>query len=43
VLGRFPGVDRLRLEAGLRYWQHAVAVGLGDEDATFALPETVRF
>jgi hypothetical protein len=42
VLGRLPGADRLRLQAGLRYWQHAVQVGLGDSDATFALPETVH-
>jgi hypothetical protein len=42
VLGRLPGADRLSLQAGLRYWRHAVAVGLGDSDATFALPESVR-
>jgi hypothetical protein len=42
VLGRFPGSKRLRLQAGLLYWQHAVAVGLGDEDATFALPDSIR-
>jgi hypothetical protein len=42
VLGRLPGADRVSLQAGLLYWRHAVAVGLGDSDATFALPESVR-
>jgi ER-bound oxygenase mpaB/B'/Rubber oxygenase, catalytic domain len=42
VLGRLPGSERLRLQAGLLYWQHAVAVGLGDEHATFALPDVIR-
>jgi hypothetical protein len=42
VLGRLPGSERLRLEAGLLYWQHVVSVGLGDTDATFALPEALK-
>ena len=42
VLGRIPGADELRFQAGLRYWQHVVEVGLGDADATFALPEAVN-
>ena len=42
VLGRIPGSERLRLEAGLLYWRHVVSVGLGDTDATFALPEALR-
>jgi ER-bound oxygenase mpaB/B'/Rubber oxygenase, catalytic domain len=41
VLGRLPGSERLRLEAGLLYWRHVVSVGLKDADATFALPETL--
>jgi hypothetical protein len=42
VLGKFPGSERLSLEAGLLYWQHVVSVGLKDEEATFALPEALR-
>ncbi|MGO9063898.1 MAG: oxygenase MpaB family protein [Myxococcaceae bacterium] len=42
VLGRVPGANALRLQAGLRYWRHAVETGLGDTDATFSLPEAVR-
>ncbi len=42
VLGRVPGADAFRLQAGLRYWRQAVATGLGDAEATFALPEAVR-
>jgi ER-bound oxygenase mpaB/B'/Rubber oxygenase, catalytic domain len=42
VLGRLPGSERLRLEAGLLYWRHVVSVGLKDADATFALPEALR-
>jgi hypothetical protein len=42
VLGRLPGSERLRLEAGLLYWRHVVSVGLGDTAATFALPEALR-
>jgi ER-bound oxygenase mpaB/B'/Rubber oxygenase, catalytic domain len=41
LLGRIPGSQRLRLEAGLLYWQHVVSVGLGEQDATFALPEVL--
>jgi ER-bound oxygenase mpaB/B'/Rubber oxygenase, catalytic domain len=42
VLGRLPGSERLRLEAGLLYWRHVVSVGLGDTEATFALPDALR-
>jgi hypothetical protein len=42
VLGRFPGSERLRLEAGLLYWQHLVSVGLKDREATFALPDALQ-
>jgi len=42
VLGHIPGANEVRLQAGLRYWQHVVKVGLGDEDATFSLPQAVR-
>ncbi len=42
VLGRIPGSQRLRLEAGLLYWRHVVEVGLGDSEATFALPQALR-
>jgi ER-bound oxygenase mpaB/B'/Rubber oxygenase, catalytic domain len=42
VLGHIPGSQRLRLEAGLLYWQHAVESGLGDTEATFALPGALR-
>ncbi len=42
VLGRVPGANALRLQAGLRYWRHAVETGLGYTDATFSLPEAVR-
>jgi hypothetical protein len=41
VLGRIPGSERLRLEAGLRYWQHAVETGLGDVEATFEMPSAL--
>jgi len=42
VLGHIPGANEVRLRAGLRYWQHVVEVGLGDEEATFSLPQVVR-
>lgn len=42
VLGRLPGSERLRLEAGVLYWQHVVAVGLGDTEASFALPDVLH-
>ena len=41
ALGRLPGSERLRLEAGLLYWQHVVHTGLGDEDATFEMPNAL--
>jgi hypothetical protein len=41
LVGRFPGVDRLALEAGLRYWKRTVEVGLGGEEARFELPGRV--
>jgi hypothetical protein len=41
VLGRIPGSERLRLEAGLLYWQHVVETGLGDAEATFEMPSAL--
>lgn len=41
MLGRIPGSERLRLQAGLLYWQHVVERGLGDQAATFALPSAL--
>ena len=38
LVGRIPGVDRLTLEAGLRYWKRTVELGLGGEEARFELP-----
>jgi hypothetical protein len=42
LVGRLPGVDRLAVEAGLRYWQRAATVGLAGEDARFELPSRMR-
>ncbi|HET9156937.1 MAG TPA: oxygenase MpaB family protein [Myxococcaceae bacterium] len=42
LVGRLPGVDRLALEAGLRYWHHAATVGLAGKDARFELPSRMR-
>ncbi len=41
LVGRLPGVDRLTLEAGLRYWRRTVEVGLAGEEARFELPARV--
>src|SRR5215468_2692531 len=41
LVGRLPGVDRLTLEAGLRYWRRTVEVGLRGEEARFELPARV--
>jgi hypothetical protein len=41
LVGRLPGVDRLALEAGLRYWNRTVEEGLGGEDARFEIPARV--
>jgi ER-bound oxygenase mpaB/B'/Rubber oxygenase, catalytic domain len=41
LVGRLPGVDRLTLEAGLRYWKRTVEVGLRGEEARFELPARV--
>ncbi|HVP61743.1 MAG TPA: oxygenase MpaB family protein [Myxococcaceae bacterium] len=41
VLGRLPGIDRLALEAGLRYWRRTVELGLAGEDARFEIPARV--
>jgi len=41
LVGRFPGVDRLTLEAGIRYWRRTVEVGLGGREARFELPGRV--
>jgi len=38
LVGRLPGIDRLALEAGLRYWRRTVEVGLGGKEARFELP-----
>ena len=38
LAGRLPGIDRLTLEAGLRYWRRTVEVGLGGKEARFELP-----
>ena len=42
VLGRLPGVDRLTLEAGMRYWRRTVEVGLAGREARFEIPARVR-
>ena len=39
VAKRLPGLDWLMLEAGLGYWRRAMALGLGEDDARFELPE----
>jgi hypothetical protein len=38
LVGRLPGIDRLALEAGLRYWRRTVEVGLRGKEARFELP-----
>ena len=42
VLRRLPGVDRLTLEAGMRYWRRTVEVGLAGREARFEIPARVR-
>jgi mpaB/rubber oxygenase-like protein len=42
LVGRLPGIDRLTLEAGLRYWRRTVEAGLGGDEARFELPRRVR-
>jgi len=42
LVGRLPGVDRLAMEAGLRYWHRAATVGLAGENARFELPSRMR-
>ncbi|HZX42369.1 MAG TPA: oxygenase MpaB family protein, partial [Myxococcaceae bacterium] len=42
VVGRLPGIDRLALEAGLRYWRRTVELGLAGEEARFEIPAGVR-
>jgi hypothetical protein len=42
LVGRLPGVDRLSLEAGVRYWRRAAEAGLAGEDARFELPSRMR-
>lgn len=39
VAKRLPGLDWLMLEAGLGYWRRAMALGLGEDDARFELPD----
>lgn len=41
LVGRLPGVDRLALEAGIRYWRRTVEVGLAGREARFELPGRV--
>ncbi|HEY1333864.1 MAG TPA: oxygenase MpaB family protein, partial [Myxococcaceae bacterium] len=41
LVGRLPGIDRLALEAGIRYWRRTVEVGLGGREARFELPGRV--
>ena len=41
LVGRLPGIDRLALEAGVRYWRRTVEVGLGGREARFELPGRV--
>jgi hypothetical protein len=41
LVGRLPGMDRLTLEAGLRYWKRTVEVGLRGAEARFELPARV--
>jgi ER-bound oxygenase mpaB/B'/Rubber oxygenase, catalytic domain len=41
LVGRLPGVDRLALEAGIRYWRRTVEVGLAGREARFELPARV--
>ncbi len=41
VVGRLPGIDRLALEAGLRYWRRTVELGLAGEEARFEMPAGV--
>jgi hypothetical protein len=41
LVGRLPGMDRLTLEAGLRYWKRTVELGLRGEEARFEIPARV--
>ena len=41
ITAGLPGLDRLTLQAGLRYWRRVVSAGLGGEEARFELPESV--
>jgi hypothetical protein len=41
VMGRLPGIDRVALEAGLRYWRRTVKLGLAGEEARFEIPARV--
>ena len=42
LVGRLPGVDRLALEAGIRYWHRAATAGLAGDEARFELPSRMR-
>ena len=42
LVGRLPGVDRLALEAGVRYWHRAATAGLAGAEARFELPSRMR-
>jgi hypothetical protein len=41
LVRRLPGVDELALNAGIAYWRRAVAMGLGEDEPTFDLPQSV--
>jgi hypothetical protein len=41
IMRGVPGMDSLVFRAGMQYWEHALAIGLGDP-ATFALPEALQ-
>jgi hypothetical protein len=43
LVRKLPGVDRVILEAGLGYWRRVVSLGLGGEEATFAMPDAVPY
>ncbi|QRK08274.1 DUF2236 domain-containing protein [Archangium violaceum] len=41
LIRRVPGVDMLALSAGMTYWRRAVSMGLGGNDATFEMPQSL--
>jgi hypothetical protein len=42
IMRGVPGMDSLVFRAGMQYWEHALAIGLGGHPATFALPEALQ-